>query len=144
MDYGDITNWSYDNQKQEIVFCNTTKSIIKNISNTKSADLMKCLQERYNTTDYYLLALRMNNDINSQRVLKQQFLEKGLIIGRITTILEKDKQINFTCNMAYDTDFLELANNLIREFYNSNEKYFTEFVEYRLKEMQTEIKKENR
>lgn len=105
----------------------------------KSADLMECLQERYNTTDDYLLMLRMNNDINRQRELKQEFLEKGLIIGNIATILEKDKQINFTCNMAYDTEFLELANNLITEFNNSNEKYFTKFVEYRLKEMQTEI-----
>lgn len=78
-------------------------------------------------------------NINEQRELKQEFLEKGLIIGSIATILEKDKQIDFTCNMAYDTDFLELANNLITEFNNSNEKYFIEFVEYRLKEMQKEI-----
>lgn len=81
----------------------------------------------------------MNKDINNQIELKQEFLEKGLIIGSITTFLEKDKQIDFTCDMTYDADFLELANNLITEFNNSNEKYFTEFVRYRLKEMQKEI-----
>lgn len=82
----------------------------------------------------------MNKDINNQIELKQEFLEKGLIIGSIATFLEKDKQIDFTCNMALDTDFLELANNLITEFNNSNEKEFTDFVRYRLKEMQKQIK----
>lgn len=100
--------------------------------------------KRYNTTNDYLLMLRMNNNINMQRELKQEFLEKGLIIGSIATVLEKDKQIDFTCNMAYDTEFLDLANNLITEFNNSNEKYFTEFVEYRLKEMQEEINKKEK
>lgn len=76
---------------------------------------------------------------DTNREIKQEFLEKGLIIGSIATFLGKDDQIDFTCDMAYDTDFLELANNLITEFNNSNEKYFTEFVEYRLQEMQKEI-----
>lgn len=82
----------------------------------------------------------MNKDINNQIELKQEFLEKGLIIGCITTFLENDKQIDFTRDMALDAEFLDLANNLITEFNNSNEKEFTEFVRYRLKEMQKQIK----
>lgn len=114
------------------------------MSKNTDLDLIEILQKQYNTTDLYLVMLRMYHDINEQRELKQEFLEKGLIVGSIATILEKDKQIDFTCNMAYDTDFLELANNLIAEFNNSNEKYFTEFVEYRLKEMQKEINEKDK
>lgn len=73
----------------------------------------------------------------------QDYLLKGLEIGSIVSFLEKDKQIDFTCNMDYDVEFLELANKLITEWNNNpNEKYFTQFVQHRLLEIQREQKGE--
>lgn len=43
MNYEDITNWCYDNQKQEIVFYNTTNNKIKELDTIKNFT-----QERYN------------------------------------------------------------------------------------------------
>ena len=43
MNYGDITNWCYDNQKQEIVFYNISNSKIKELGIIKNFT-----QEMYN------------------------------------------------------------------------------------------------
>lgn len=55
MKYGSITNWCYDNQKQEIVFYNTTSKQIKELDTIKNftqemydrlpQDDMECLTE---------------------------------------------------------------------------------------------------
>ena len=55
MNYGDITNWCYDNQKQEIVFYNISNSKIKELGIIKNftqemykrlpQDDMECLTE---------------------------------------------------------------------------------------------------
>lgn len=55
MGYKDITNWCYDNQKQEIVFYNITNSKIKELDTIKNftqemynrlpQDDMECLTE---------------------------------------------------------------------------------------------------
>lgn len=55
MNYEDITNWCYDNQKQEIVFYNTTNNQIKELDTIKnftqemydrlSQDDMECLKK---------------------------------------------------------------------------------------------------
>lgn len=48
MDYKDITNWCYDNQKQEIVFYNTTSNRIKELDTIKNFT-----QEMYNRLPQY-------------------------------------------------------------------------------------------
>lgn len=69
-------------------------------------------------------------------------LEDGLIIGSIISILEEQNEITFTCDMAYDDEMIDLANQLIEEFNSElyeNFKCFSEFVEWRLKDMQSVI-----
>lgn len=48
MDYGNITDWCYDNKKQEIVFYNTTNNQIKELDTIKNFT-----QERYNKLPQY-------------------------------------------------------------------------------------------
>lgn len=48
MNYGDITNWCYDNQKQEIVFYNTINNKIKELDTIKNFT-----QEMYNRLPQY-------------------------------------------------------------------------------------------
>ena len=91
----------------------------------------------------------MNIIFKAQQALVNEFekaidetLEKGLTISSIVSRLEDQGLINFTCDMAYDDEFLKLAEQLIREFnlvQYSHIHYFSEFVQRRLLQMQEEI-----
>jgi len=70
------------------------------------------------------------------------YLEYGLIVGYKAALLEARHEITFTTDYGLDVEFIELTQQLIKEFQSDTSvgNYFSEYVERRLLELDKEKK----